>query len=334
MNSRFKYKLDLSSNKFLCPSCGKKRFVRYIDTTNNQFLEGDFGRCDREVDCGYFRKPKDKLKIRTYLQKFKQSNKIYLDTDTYMNFHVNKYGVFSQSDFGRYLFNTAYNYFESTNKKTQYIFHELGLTYNKYRLGIFGDYTLFPMIDSKKRLHYVQAKVFDFKGHSIHKHTTSFAKMINVEPDGYADQDYKIGSLFGEHLLNKTKQSKRDFIIVVVEAPKTALLLDLIFNLLSKNFHDQHFQQPYIFLSTMSLGLFNERLLQPLRGLKVLAIPDFDDGSIAFAKWLNIELKLNQKGFNIRIKSLEGKKVKNHNWDIADFLTYDAKFKLEKFLDL
>ena len=34
-------------------------FVRYIDTETGEPLADDIGRCDREINCGYHKKPKD-----------------------------------------------------------------------------------------------------------------------------------------------------------------------------------------------------------------------------------------------------------------------------------
>ena len=42
----------------MCPSCNKKRFVRYIDTITDQYLSQNVGRCDREIKCGYHFSPK------------------------------------------------------------------------------------------------------------------------------------------------------------------------------------------------------------------------------------------------------------------------------------
>ena len=56
--TEFKYSLDKSSKKFICPSCGKRRFVRYINQITNEYLEETYGRCDRETSCGYHNNPK------------------------------------------------------------------------------------------------------------------------------------------------------------------------------------------------------------------------------------------------------------------------------------
>ena len=55
---QYKYTLDSSSKKFICPSCGSKRFVRYIETKTGNYAEDHFGRCDREVSCGFRAYPK------------------------------------------------------------------------------------------------------------------------------------------------------------------------------------------------------------------------------------------------------------------------------------
>jgi hypothetical protein len=53
----FRYSLDRSSKKHICPNCTKKTFVLYIDTTTGEYLPTDFGRCDREQKCGHRKTP-------------------------------------------------------------------------------------------------------------------------------------------------------------------------------------------------------------------------------------------------------------------------------------
>jgi len=53
----FKYSLDKSSKKYVCPNCNKKTFVLYIDIETGDYLTTDFGRCDREQNCNYHKAP-------------------------------------------------------------------------------------------------------------------------------------------------------------------------------------------------------------------------------------------------------------------------------------
>ena len=53
----FRYSLDKSSKKFVCPNCSKKTFVLYIDTETGNYLTTDFGKCDREQNCNYHKAP-------------------------------------------------------------------------------------------------------------------------------------------------------------------------------------------------------------------------------------------------------------------------------------
>ncbi len=53
----FRYTLDKSSQKYQCPNCHKKTFVRYVDNEKGEYLNGNFGRCDRESKCNYYNPP-------------------------------------------------------------------------------------------------------------------------------------------------------------------------------------------------------------------------------------------------------------------------------------
>lgn len=64
----YRYILDKSSKKFICPRCQEKRFVKFIDTTTGNYLADECGRCDRQNECGYFTIPPNEK--RYYLISF------------------------------------------------------------------------------------------------------------------------------------------------------------------------------------------------------------------------------------------------------------------------
>lgn len=63
----FKYQLDKSSRKYICPRCGRKSFNLYLDGTG-QPLSDEVGLCDRKDKCNWHYTP------RQYLQDRKQLN--------------------------------------------------------------------------------------------------------------------------------------------------------------------------------------------------------------------------------------------------------------------
>ena len=59
--------LDKSSKKFICPNCGKRTFVRFVETESGKYLAENFGRCDRESECRYYAHPvNEKMHFRAF----------------------------------------------------------------------------------------------------------------------------------------------------------------------------------------------------------------------------------------------------------------------------
>lgn len=79
----FKYTLDKSSKKHICPNCNKRTFVLYIDTVLGEYLPTYFGKCDRKEKCNYHnRPPKGKLAFLIDFRTLKKiSDKAFKLTD-------------------------------------------------------------------------------------------------------------------------------------------------------------------------------------------------------------------------------------------------------------
>ena len=74
-NINYRYSLDRSSKKFTCPECRQKRFVRYVDAETDEYLPEQFGRCDREVNCGYHQNPYTNKYKRDFYSLLKKQKK-------------------------------------------------------------------------------------------------------------------------------------------------------------------------------------------------------------------------------------------------------------------
>ena len=86
MNTEYRYQLEnrkltgKRQQKTTCPSCGKKSFVRYVDTRHGLcYVADEVGKCDHQHSCGYHYKPSEyfkkmdngKLKMDNYQLSFR-----------------------------------------------------------------------------------------------------------------------------------------------------------------------------------------------------------------------------------------------------------------------
>lgn len=62
----YKWSLRKGGKKERCPQCGKMRFVPFVLTADPSVKAGpEYGRCDREQSCGYFRYPGSDVRADT-----------------------------------------------------------------------------------------------------------------------------------------------------------------------------------------------------------------------------------------------------------------------------
>lgn len=106
-NQSFKYTLDRSAKKFRCPSCGKTRLVKYVDTETGSYLEGAFGRCERIENCRFFNiPPLGNLGYLVTCKSFASIGKAYRVTnDNYEIAYIPKSQVLETQDVGLWVKN-------------------------------------------------------------------------------------------------------------------------------------------------------------------------------------------------------------------------------------
>ena len=335
MSTGHRYILEKGSKKHICPNCGKKRFVRYIDTQTGEYLPEQYGRCDRESKCGYFLNPykdgyakaiwkqeqgnKTDWKPQTPKPKKKPLNKT---KRAYIPFEVlnRTLAGYEQNTFIQNLLLQVPYPFEVQDIEKVISLYHLGTIQAGYRKGA----VTFPFIDIQGKVRAVQVKQFDQQNHTtrtdflhsiIEKHCTRNNKPLPEWLEAYNKNDIKVSCLFGEHLLSKYPHNP----VALVEAPKTAIYGTLYFG-----FPEQ--PTNLLWLAVYNLSSLNLNKCKPLKGRNVYLFPDLSKDSKAFELWSNkakeIQNQLQGTYFYVSdlLEQLAPQQDKEQGKDIADYL--------------
>ena len=351
--NEYRYKLDKSSKKFVCPECNKKRFVKYIDAETGEYLPEEFGRCDRESNCGYYLDPY-KNGYAKMIQEQEQGKDV--------NFELKK-PVFKAKPKAKKaevhipineLRNTLKDY--DKNIFIQNLLNKIAFPFevediekiiSLYRLGTVPETgaVCFPFIDVKQNIRAIQEKIFDATNHTdkSKKYHTSwlhsrlqFSEYRNKPlPDwlqGYLNNDTKVSCLFGEHLLSKYPHNP----IALVEAPKTAIYGTMYFGFPEEPTN-------LLWLSVFNLSSLNFEKCKVLKGRDVYLFPDASKQGTAYTTWSNkaseIESKLSGTRFIVSdlLEQCAPDRDKEQGNDLADYLIlqdwkeYRPQLKEKKF---
>ena len=340
MDNEYRYIFEKGSRKHICPECGKKRFVRYVDTKTGEYLPDQYGRCDREANCGYHLNPYqdgyskmiwgrengNSIVIPTRwkpptTRKVQQPpvKPIYFDFEAFKRTlrpeHYEN-NIFIQNLFGRVQFP-----FDPADVTRVIELYRLGTVSAGYRSGA----VTFPFIDIDGNVRAVQVKQFDEANHTtgtdflhsiLARHYNDIGKQLPEWLETYMSQDKKVSCLFGEHLLNKFPSNR----IALVEAPKTAIYGTLYFGL--PETPDQ-----YLWIAVYNKSSFTLDKVKPLQGRFVDVFPDLSKDGGTFREWeakaKEFERQLPGTQFKmydfLEHEALEADRVNGE--DIADYLT-------------
>ena len=128
------YKYQFGKGKFNCPKCNKKRFVKYIETETGHYADSQYGRCDREINCGYFKYPNGNSII----------NYNYVVPTPVKPTYIGK--EFLQKTLTKYEINPLISYLHNNYDKDEVI-----VTIDKYQVGTsnkFNNSTVFWQMDN------------------------------------------------------------------------------------------------------------------------------------------------------------------------------------------
>lgn len=345
-NQPHRYSLEKGSKKHHCPECGKKRFVRFIDTTTGEYLPEQYGRCDKG-DGHYFLDPRKDgyakmiweqeqkvtgvTKVTVPKQKYFRTQPkrqptpepVFFDFETFkQTLERERYekNIFIQNLFYRVQFP-----FEVDEVTKVIQLYRLGTVADGYRAGAIT----FPFIDIKGNVRAVQVKQFDKQNHTtgtdflhsiIEKQYTRNNKPLPEWLEAYIKQDKRISCLFAEHLLSKYHSNP----VALVEAPKTAIYCWLYFNKSNIPIY-----KDCIWLAVGAKGYLNFDVAKILKGRFVYVLPDLSKNGSTYKEWeakvSEYEKRLPGTRFIMDdiLERYGTPEQRQQGADIADVLTFD-----------
>ena len=286
--TQYKYHLDKSSKKFNCPQCGKKRFVKYVETETGNYADSQYGRCDRETSCGYIMYPNDNSIINYNFIAPEPVKPSYIEKEILQK-TLTKYEI---NPLATYL----YNHYDED---------EVNVTIDKYRVGtskMYNGATVFWQMDNTGKIRTGKIMAYDITtGKRIKDKNIIAITWVHYKLKKPKESIRQC--LFGLHLLNDNIKQ-----VAIVESEKTAIIMSI--------------ESPnYTWMSTGSLQGFKYEYLAPLKGTAIVSFPDKG----GYTQWQKTADILNQKGFEVKVSKLLENKEYDDGWDLVDALNYESK---------
>jgi hypothetical protein len=305
MDNGYRFILEKGSKKHPCPACGKKTFVRYVDTETGDYLPADeYGRCDRSEHCGYHLNPyKDGyakavtssqggaaggnstsiLYLYSKLQNPKAGG-IATEKQAFIPNAILDATIrngYDQNVFIQNLISRVPHRIPKEDVLNICQMYKLGTVAKGCRSGAIT----IPYIDHEERTRFIQVKTFDESCHTTPGGTDSLTSIIERDakakgktvPDwltAYNRNELKVSCLFGAHLLKRFPTNK----IALVEAPKTAIIGTLFFGI-------PETPEDLLWLAVYSRDTLTIEKCKPLQGRTVLLFPDLSKDGSTFKLW-------------------------------------------------
>jgi hypothetical protein len=326
------YQLESGSKKHICPRCNKKRFVHYIERATGNYLPRQYGRCDREANCGYHLNPyKDGYATSGQGTQEAEPNNTFREP-TPVRALVNAFVPFSVLQ--RTLLANAYErnrFIQNLLKNIPFPFPEKDVekVVEQYYLGtlnkgyMLGGLTI-PYINRSGNICAVQVKSFDNENRTVNtnflhsiaeKHYRAKKQPLPQWLSDYLKNESKVSCLFGEHLLDKYPSNP----VALVEAPKTAIYSTLYFGL-------PDMPENLLWLAVFNLSSLKLEKCKALKGRRVVLFPDLSKNGHAFKLWSakanEFEKAMPSTSFKVSdlLEQNANKSEREAGLDLADYL--------------
>lgn len=325
----YKFKLDKSSKKYLCPSpgCGKKTFVRFVDSVTGELQPEHYGRCDREEKCGYYLYPKSdwfdsatfskSLAIRRETRPQKEKRQLFIPWEALKT----TLGGYSECSFFNYLSNKGV----PDNLLEEIIsMYLLGTIQSGYLRGALT----IPYINENDQVAFVQVKQFDEQNKTIK--TSALHSLLKDKPgnqwiEEYEQNEKRVSCFFGAHLLKKYPRNP----IALVEAPKTAIYGTCYYGV-PKDDND------LLWLAVYNKSSLTEDKFKVLKGRNIVVFPDLSANGGTFNEWkIKVEqfaqkLPKTKVLVNDFLELYAPDELRQSGGDLADFL---CQFTWQEYQD-
>lgn len=264
-----------------------------MDYEENEYLPLEYGRCDREVKCGYFYKYYSQSRTNPLL------SSDFSEIDELPNYHP--YSLVEQSQ--KTIFkNQLIQFF-----LLHFTVAEVQKIVQNYHLGnasYWHDGTIFWQLD--QHLNVCGGKIMRY-GENGKRFGTPYWVHSYLKRSGALQAFNLAQCLFGLHLMRTS-----DLPIALVESEKTACVMSAI-------------APHYLWMATGSLHGLHKNKLLPIKERTIILYPDTGisrRGKSPFEQWESICFELKEQGFRISISDVLEKKTtqkqKEAGYDLAD----------------
>jgi len=203
----------------------------------------------------------------------------------------------------------------------------------RYHLCTANEGVIFWQIDHENNLREGKVMYYEADGHRSHSRKPISMSWL-LKKEHQLPNDWRASNcLFGLHLL----KDDNDSIVAVVESEKTAIICSELLPTLKiptqntqntqNTKHNTQNTTQVIWLATGGKNYLSTETLQPLRGRRVMIIPDTDTTGSTYQDWLKITTETSRQfGHPLTVTNFLEKAAtpeqKQQKIDIADYLIY------------
>ena len=293
MNKQYKYSLA-KKGKWICPECGHKTFVCYVDENGN-VLDESVGKCDRADKCAHHYPPREyfqdnNLPMPRVTATVLPSLPAYVPP-SYMDPDLFKRSVLGTDTHTNHLVTYLGSKFNAETVKRMKHDYYIGTSKHWFGATVFWQIDQFGHIHAGKIMQYnpvTGKRVKDPFSHVTWAHTVLQLTDFNLKQ-----------CLFGEHLIRKRPNNG----VAIVESEKTAIFLS-------------GYIDTFVFVATGGCGNLNTALCEPLRGRCVFLFPD--NGK--YEEWREKGNAMSHLFQRLIISDIMEREAVSQGDDLADYL--------------